>query len=179
MNSSKWDDFTNQVNTNLLSHHTPLLINTTESLETTWHKIHTSTITAALQHIPNKKFTVRNFQHTFSSKATQLHSNLKQLSNIIRQTKQALKQSLPIPLHLNSSITLLNQHSDLNIPFLPSTHQLLTSWVTNANTEWKKLFHARNIENIKVIRQQISDSINKRCSKLQTNPTSMINSILN
>ena len=35
------------------------------------------------------------------------------------------------------------------------------------------------MENIKEIRQQISDAINKKCSKLQTHPTSMINSIFN
>src|SRR6185295_1123898 len=34
-------------------------------------------------------------------------------------------------------------------------------------------------ENIKNIREQINDNITKRCSKLQHNPTSMINSILN
>ena len=35
------------------------------------------------------------------------------------------------------------------------------------------------MENIKQIKQQISESIQKRCSKLITHPTSMINSILN
>jgi hypothetical protein len=179
MNNTKWEEFSNQVQINLHSNHTPLSMQPPESLETTWHKIHTSIITAALQHIPNKKFTVRNFQHTFSSKATHLHSNLKKLGNIIRHVKHSLKHSSPIPFHFNSSITSLNQSASLHIPLLPPTHQLLTPWITKANSEWKNLFHARNIENIKEIKQQISDSINKRCSKLQTHPTTMINSILN
>jgi hypothetical protein len=48
-----------------------------------------------------------------------------------------------------------------------------------AKAEWRSLYHARNIENIKEIRQQINNNIAKRCSKLQSNPTSVINSILN
>src|ERR1700752_4901893 len=171
MNDTKWEEFSNQVDTNLNSNHTPLLTHTPESLETTWYKIYTSLITVTLKHIPNKKFTVRNFQHTFSSKATHLHSNLKKLGNIIRQTKYALKHQLPIPHHLNNSISSLNQSSELYIPQLPSSHLLLTPWISKANLEWKNLFHARNIENIKEIRQQISEAINKRCSKLQTHPT--------
>ena len=43
----------------------------------------------------------------------------------------------------------------------------------------ESLYHTRNIENIKEIRQQINDNITKRCDKLYTNPKSMINSILN
>ena len=179
MNTTLWEEFANQVNTNLHSNRTPSSTDTVESLETTWHKIHNSLITAALKHIPNKKFSVRNFQHTFSSKATHLHSSLKKLGNIIRQTKNALKHYTPIPIHLNNSILSLNQSLNLNIPILPQTYQLLTLWITDANSEWKKLYHARNIENIKEIRQQINAAIDKRCSKLQTHPTSMINSILN
>ena len=70
MDSEKWEDFTNRVNSNLLLHHTPSDISTSETLETTWHKIQTSIITAALKHIPNKRFTVRNFHHTFTPKST-------------------------------------------------------------------------------------------------------------
>jgi hypothetical protein len=179
MDTTKWEEFSNQVSSNLFLHHTPLSTNTAEFLETTWHKIHTSIITAALKHIPNKKFTVRNFQHTFSTKATHLHSNLKKLGNIIRQTKNASKHQLPIPSHLNTSISLLNQSANLHIPLLPQTSQLISSWISDANLEWKNLYHAHNIENIKEIRQQITNAIDKRCSKLQTHPTSMINSILN
>ena len=179
MSDIKWEEFSNQVNSNLNLNSTPSSTHTSESLETTWHKIHTSIITAALQHIPNKKYTVRNFQHIFSSKATHLHSNLKKLGNVIRHIKFALKHSSPIPFHLNSSITKINHSASLNIPLIPLTHQLLNPWITSANSEWKSLFHARNLENIKEIKQQINKAIDKRCSKLQTQPTSMINSILN
>src|SRR5260364_3702 len=43
----------------------------------------------------------------------------------------------------------------------------------------ENLYHTCNIENIKQIRQQITESIQKRCTKLISLPTSMINSILN
>src|SRR5260364_121944 len=61
MNSEQWQNFSDQVTQNLTLNHTPLSTITTESLETTWHKIQTSIINAALQHIPYKKFKVRNF----------------------------------------------------------------------------------------------------------------------
>ena len=160
-------------------HSTPLTTDTSESLETTWHKLQLSIINAALQHIPNKKYTVRNFQHTFSSTSTHLHLNLKRLSEIIRKAKQALNQSQPIPSNLNPDINSINQACQLQTPLLPDTHQQLANWVSAANKEWKNLYHARNIENIKQIGQQITESIHKRCSKLTTHPTSMINSILN
>jgi hypothetical protein len=179
MDNALWENFSNQVKSNLNSHNTPLTTDTPESLETTWHKIQTSIINSAIQHIPNKKFSVRNFQHTFSATATHLHISLKKLSSTIRKIKQVLKQNLPIPDHLNSGIIALNQSCQLQIPLLPPTHQLLSDWISEANLEWKNLYHARNMENIKQIKQQISESIQKRCSKLITHPTSMINSILN
>ena len=178
MDNNRWENFTNQVSSNLSSHNTPLDINTPESLETTWQKIQLSINKAALQHIPNKKHTVRNFQHTFSSTATQLHLSLKKLGEIIKKTKHSLNQNLPIPDHLNSCISQLNQACQLQIPLLPYTHQQLPDWINKANNEWKNLYHARNIENTKQICQQITDSIQKRCSKLITKPTSMLNSIL-
>jgi hypothetical protein len=61
MNTDQWQLFTDQVTANLTSNRTPLTIQTLESLESSWHKIQTSIISAAIQHIPNKKFTVRNF----------------------------------------------------------------------------------------------------------------------
>ena len=77
MTNKTWQAFADQVSSNLISHNTPSTISTSESLETTWHKLQTSIINAALLHIPNKKFAVRNFHHSFSSKATLLHYNLK------------------------------------------------------------------------------------------------------
>jgi hypothetical protein len=135
MNSSKWEEFANQVHTNLISNSAPLSVHTNESIETTWHKIQTSTISAALKHIPNKRFTVRNFQHVFTPKASSLHLNLKKLGNIIRQIKHSFQSNTPIPLHLNSTISLLNQSLNLQIPSISNYHSLLLSWILDANEE--------------------------------------------
>src|SRR5260364_483671 len=102
MTNETWQAFANQVSSNLISHNTSSTISTSESLETTWYKLQTSIINAALIHIPNKKFAVRNFHHSFSSKATLLHYNLKKLNSIIKQTKYSL-----ILVHLFLFITIL------------------------------------------------------------------------
>jgi len=104
MTNELWQNFTDQVSSNLKPNHTSSSTQTTDSLETTWHKIQTSIISAAHVHIPNKKFTVRNFQHIFSSKASQLHSYLKKLGNIIRQIKASIKHQLIIPISHNQTI---------------------------------------------------------------------------
>jgi ribonuclease HI len=179
MNEEQWQLYTDQITTNLRTYNTPLLTNTSESLESTWHKIQTSVITAALKYIPNKKFTVRNFQHIFSVKASKLHHDLKKLGNIIKQVKAVLRGASPIPIQANITINQLNSTHQLNIPLLTTDFNLLSNWIQQANEEWKSLYHARNIENIKEIRQQINNNISKRCDKLQSNPKSMINSILN
>jgi len=72
INQDLWQNFSDQVTSNLKNNNAPSITNTTESLEASWHKIQTSIISAALQHILNKKFTVRNFQYIFSSKASKL-----------------------------------------------------------------------------------------------------------
>ena len=179
MTNETWQAFADQVSSNLISHNTPSTISTSESLETTWHKLQTSIINAALIHIPNKKFAVRNFHHSFSSKATLLHYNLKKLNSIIKQTKHSLNSGTPIPLYHNSTITYLNSTHQLQLPPIPLQSNLIPNWITNAKEAWKSLYHARNLENIKYTRQQILESINTRCSKLVTQPKSMINSILN
>ena len=179
MDNKKWEDFATQVSSNLSFHSTPLTTDTSESLETTWYKLQDSIMKAALQQILNKKYAVRNFQHTFSSIATHLHLSLKRLGEVIRKVKLSLNQRLPIPDNLNPEISSLNQNCQLQIPLIPHSHQLLPNWISAANKEWKNLYHARNIENIKQIGKQISESIHKRCSNLITRPTSMINSILN
>jgi len=79
----------------------------------------------------------------------------------------------------NQDIYLLNSLHHLNIPELPQDTNLLPDWISATNTEWKTLYHAKNLENIKNIREQINDNIAKRCTKLQNSPTSIINSILN
>jgi hypothetical protein len=179
MNKEQWETFADQVTHNLNINKTPTSTQTSESLETTWHKIQTSIINAATKCIPNKKFTIRNFQHSFSAKSTLLHQSLKKLNSIIRQVKSSLANTTPIPIHLNSSILYLNSTHHLNIDSIPNLYELIPNWITNTNTEWQALYHARNIENIKQIRDQINQHITNRCFKLQTNPKAMINSILN
>ena len=73
-----------------------LSILNTESLEKLWYKIYTSIINAALQHIPNKKYTIKHSFHTFSPKATALHKDLKQIGSIINNVKNSLKHHQPI-----------------------------------------------------------------------------------
>ena len=82
-------------------------------------------------------------------------------------------------MHLNHTISYLNLTHQLNIHPIPNLYEHIPSWITNTNTEWQSLYHARNMENIKQIREQINQHITNRCSKLQTNPKAMINSILN
>ena len=87
----------------------------------------------------------RNFQHTFSPKATLLHSNLKRLNNIIRQTKLLSPIHLLYHTHLNNIINEINTSHQLNILPIPTEYNLLNEWITTTNTEWKTLYHARNL----------------------------------
>jgi endonuclease/exonuclease/phosphatase family metal-dependent hydrolase len=135
MNKDLWQLFTDQVTLNLNNNKTPLSTQTSESLETTWHKIQSSIITAAIQHIPNKKFNVRNFQNIFSTKASILHHHLKKLDNIIRIIKQVIKNLTPIPDKHNQLINQINTNNNLNILLLPDEHSLLPNWLTLAKQE--------------------------------------------
>jgi hypothetical protein len=161
MNEELWLNYTESISSKLKDNNTPSTTNTLESIECTWNKIQNSIITAALQHIPNKKFTVRNFQHIFSSKASKLHYNLKKLGNIIRQVKHSLNKSTPIPTHHNSTLTQLNTQHQLQIPNILPDYSTLSEWINTANNEWKALYHAHNIKNIKEIKQQIDENITK------------------
>jgi len=89
----------------------------------------------AIQHIPNKKFTVRNFQNIFSTKASSLHQYLKKLGNIIKQAKYSLKNSTPIPHQHNHLINQINISNHLNILPLSVEHNLLPNWLILAKTE--------------------------------------------
>ena len=83
MNKETWEEFTDQVNLNLNQNNTPVDLNTNDSLETYWHKIQTSIISAALKIIPNKKLKFKNFHHTHSQKATQLYQTQKLIGQVI------------------------------------------------------------------------------------------------
>ena len=63
---------------------------------------------------------------------------------------------------------------------MPSNCQSnLNTWVLHTKTFWKTLYNARNIENAKHFRNHICMATNKWCEQLSTQPTKMINSILN
>ena len=178
MTTELWQEFADQTNFNLLTNNTPLLIQTTESLETTWHKIQTSIIQAALVKIPNKKFTTKNFHHAFSSKATELHLDLKTLGGAIRKAKKYLNNNNIPYSDLSTTINDINSRYSFNIPLLPPDINLIPSWISFSKDCWKSLYNARNLENTHQIREHINQAVNRRCDFLQTKPTKMINSIL-
>ncbi len=178
MTTELWQEFAEQASSNLLTNNTPFSVQTTESLETTWHKIQTSIIQAALSKIPNKKFTTKNFHHTFSSKATELHLDLKLLGEAIKHAKKYLNNpSISYP-DLSITIYNINSRHSFNIPLLPSNPNSILNWISIVKDCWKSLYNARNLENTYQIREHINQAINKRCDFLQTKPTKMINSIL-
>ena len=113
----------------ILSLNTLLTINTTESLEHTWHKIQTSIITSAFQIIPNKKFTVRNFHHTFSPKATNLYKDLQNLGSIMKQTKHALSNHGSLLPNIYIQIQYINSKHNFNIPQPLLNSQNLPQWL--------------------------------------------------
>lgn len=98
---------------------TPLDSNSTESLECTWHKLKTSIITAALKTISNKKFTVRNFHHTFTPKASELYKDLKTIGNIMQLTKYAITHNQNIPSTISTHIQNINSKHQFSIPPIP------------------------------------------------------------
>ena len=108
MDNEKWEIFANEVNQNLTKNKTSLNPNTTDLLETNWHKIQTSLIIAALKIIPNKKQKTQNFHHTYSPKATSLHYNLKTLGRIIRQVKLSFNNNLDILPDIPQQINMIN-----------------------------------------------------------------------
>ena len=108
MNKETWEGFANQVEFNLNQNNIPLDLNTSNTLETHWHKIQTSIISAALKIIPNKKLKVQNFHHTHSQKATQLHQDLKLLGQIIRQVKNSINNNLLISNNIPIIINKIN-----------------------------------------------------------------------
>src|SRR5207253_2292489 len=118
MTTELWQKFTDQTSSNLLINNTLFSIQTTESLETTWHKIQTSIMQAALSKIPNKKFATKNFHHTFSSKATELYLDLKLLGEAIKNVKRYLDNPSILYPDLSTIIHNINSRHSFNIPLL-------------------------------------------------------------
>src|SRR6185437_7393071 len=179
MDKEKWEEFSSQCQNNITYHNTPLHSNSTESLEHTWHKLQSSIITAALKTIPNKKFTVRNFHHTFTPKASELHKDLKTIRNIMQQTKYAITHNQNVPSTILTHIQNINLKHQFSIPPTPVNQTDLSNWLTQTKSYWKTLYNARNLENAHHLKQHIQTAINTRCERLLTYPTKMINSILN
>src|SRR5260363_191696 len=100
------------------------------------HKIQTSIINAALKTIPNKKFTVRNFHHAFTSKATELHKDLKTIGNIMQQTKYSLSHNQPIPTTILAHIQSINSKYQFLLLFhLLANQTYLIGYFTPKYTE--------------------------------------------
>src|SRR6185436_13950903 len=154
-------------------------IDNTISLEKLWHKIYICIINAALQHIPNKKQTIKHSFHTFSPKATALHKDLKLIGNIIYKVKNSFKHNLTISTQIINNINTINHNHNFDIPNPPENPSLLPQWIDHAKQAWKALFHARSIENTQHLKQHINTETNNRCKQLITQPTKIINSILN
>ena len=179
MSYDMWKEFSSLIQNKILSLNIPLTINTTESLEHTWHKIQTSIITSAFQIIPNKKFTVRNFYYTFSPKATDLHKDPQNLGSIMKQTKHAFSNHSSLSPNIYIQIQHINSKHNFNIPQPPLNSQNLYQWLQQTKIAWRTLYNARNLENLQHLRHHINSAINTRCEKILTQPTKMINSILN
>ena len=129
MTKENWEEFTNQVKTNMTDYRVPTTTDTTESLEHTWHKIDTCIIKAALKHIPNKKYTIKNFFHTFTPKATQLHNDLKTIRHILHHVKKYFSNNTTMSNNIQSLINQINTIHNFNIK-LPSHHQSdLATWI--------------------------------------------------
>ena len=85
---------------------------------------------AALSKISNKKFKASNFQYQYTSKATDLHQDLKALGSIIQTTKKVINDNLPIPNYIITTIQQLNTKHEFEIPTPPSSLLHLAGWVT-------------------------------------------------
>src|SRR6185295_11225073 len=117
---------TNQINTNIQNNNISSSTLDTDSLKKLWHKIHISIINATLQHISNKKYTIKHSFHTFSPKATALYKDLKQIGSIINNIKNSLKHHQPITNTITNQIQNINQKHNFDIPDPPSNLQSLS-----------------------------------------------------
>ena len=115
MSQEKCENFSNCISSNLNKNNTPLSTDTNELLEKTWHKIQISIQSATHQHIPFKKYSSRNLHNIYSSQATQLHLDLKQLGHIICQVKNLLDNNSLLTSNILISIDRINSRHDLNI----------------------------------------------------------------
>ena len=85
----------------------------------------TSISKAAFSNILNKRFKASNFQHQHTSKATDLHQDLKALGSIIQTIKKVISNNLPMPNHIIITIQQLNTKHEFEIPVPPFSLQHL------------------------------------------------------
>src|SRR6185295_14785363 len=147
-----------------------------ESIKTTWHKIEHSFIYAAIKVIPNKISHKRSYNHQYTPHSTLTYLSLKKLGHLIKITKTN-RLSINIPL-INNHIKTINLQSQCNLQLIYSTDHI-DEWIKHANDIWKQLYHAHNMENSLLLRQQIQKASEKRCETLVSHPKQAISSILN
>ena len=175
MSPEKWTEFSDLLSHNLNLHNTPLNSNTNESIETTWHKIEHAIINTATHSIPNKITRKRSYNHQYFPRSTLLHLSLKELGHLIKIVKSS--DNLNIEL-INVKVQIINNRSKCNLQAFTLNNNL-HSWIQHAQDIWKQLYHARHVENLLLLRQQIHQATEKRCETLLTHPKQAINSILN
>jgi hypothetical protein len=178
MTSENWSDFSDLITTKLNQHQTPLSLQTSESIDTIWHKIEHSIISAATSIISNKISHKRSYNYKYTPHSTQLYLSLKKLGHLIKNLKST-NTTLDIS-SVNLQIQDINSRSQCNLQTLSSSDPAqILEWLNHAKDIWYQLYQARHTENSFLLRQQIQQASEKRCETLVSKPTQAINSILN
>ena len=86
---------------------------------------------AALKHISNKKYIIKNTFHAFTPKATSLYNDLKTVGYIIYRVKRLFSNNIPLPHNLQNLIDLINTKHDFSISSFPNSRENLATWISN------------------------------------------------
>src|SRR5260364_152290 len=97
----------------------------------------------------------------------------------MKQTKHTLSNHGSLLSNIYIQIQHINSKHNFNIPQPPLNSQDLPQWLQQTKIAWRTLYNARNLENSQHLRHHINSAINTRCEKILTQPTKIINSILN
>src|SRR5260363_248408 len=96
MDQAKWEEFL--LNVNIILFKTKLLsLLALLNLKNTHGTKSKLVLLMLLLKLSQQKFIVQNFHHAFTSKATELHKDLKSIENIMQQTKYSLLHNQSIP----------------------------------------------------------------------------------
>ena len=180
--NNQWSEFS-ELTTQLIEQcHIPLSVNTSESIDTTWHKLQHCITQAAIKTLPNKLSRKRSYNHRYSPKCTALHLGLKKLGHLIRNINNNCNNqnsNLYLP-HIHSHILVINSYTKCNLQSLTSLNPAdIQLWLQHAYTIWKQVYHAYHLEHSLRLRQQINQASEKRCETLVSKPKQAINNILN